>query len=196
MECSIHNIDFSSEKVIWSESGEKYRIHCWASDAMLHFSRSDAERQLSTSWVVWGWRHFQQIHFWMSYLFNKPCIYWFLMMSVQCSGIKLLIRITWQIVCDGVCVCVCGGGVWGCVSVCGGVCLCEGGVCLCEGGVCLCEGGVCLCACVCVCVVVCVRVCGGVCACVWWCVCMCVWWCVCVCVWWCVSVCVRAQWYI
>ncbi len=29
-------------------------IHCWASDAMLHFSKSDEETNSSTSWMAWG----------------------------------------------------------------------------------------------------------------------------------------------
>ncbi len=37
------------------------RIHCWASDDMLHFSTSDEETYSSTSWMAWGWVHFQLI---------------------------------------------------------------------------------------------------------------------------------------
>ncbi len=37
------------------------RIHWWASDAMLHFSRFDEEINTSTSWIAWGWAHIQQI---------------------------------------------------------------------------------------------------------------------------------------
>ncbi len=37
------------------------RIHWWASDAMLHFSKSDEETNSSTSWMARGWRPFQQI---------------------------------------------------------------------------------------------------------------------------------------
>ncbi len=45
-------------------------IHCWASDAMLHFSRSDEETNSSTSWVAWD--TFQQIYiFLMNYFFNR-----------------------------------------------------------------------------------------------------------------------------
>ncbi len=36
-------------------------IHWWASDAMLHFSKSDEETNSSTSWMTWGWVHFQHI---------------------------------------------------------------------------------------------------------------------------------------
>ncbi len=36
------------------------RIHWWASDVMLHFYKSDEETNSSTSWMVWGWLHFQQ----------------------------------------------------------------------------------------------------------------------------------------
>ncbi len=36
-------------------------IHWWASDIMLHFSKSDEETNSSTSWMAWGWVHFQPI---------------------------------------------------------------------------------------------------------------------------------------
>ncbi len=36
-------------------------IHCWDSDAMLHFSKSDEETNSSTSWMTWEWTHLQQI---------------------------------------------------------------------------------------------------------------------------------------
>ncbi len=36
-------------------------IHCWDSDAMLHFSKSDEETNSSTSWIAWGWAHFHLI---------------------------------------------------------------------------------------------------------------------------------------
>ncbi len=32
-------------------------IHCWVTDAMLHFSKSDEETNSSTSWVAWGGVH-------------------------------------------------------------------------------------------------------------------------------------------
>ncbi len=35
-------------------------IHCWNSDAMLHFSKSDEETNSSTSWLTWDWRCFQR----------------------------------------------------------------------------------------------------------------------------------------
>ncbi len=35
------------------------RIHCWASDVMLHLS--DKETNSSTSWMAWGWGHIQLI---------------------------------------------------------------------------------------------------------------------------------------
>ncbi len=35
------------------------RIHCWASEGMLHFSKSDKET--NSSCMNWGWVHFQQI---------------------------------------------------------------------------------------------------------------------------------------
>ncbi len=37
------------------------RIHLWASDEMLHFSKSDEETNSSTFWMAWEWVHFQQI---------------------------------------------------------------------------------------------------------------------------------------
>ncbi len=30
-------------------------IHCWDTDAMLHFSKSNEETNSSTSWMIWGW---------------------------------------------------------------------------------------------------------------------------------------------
>ncbi len=38
-----------------------HRIHCWASDVMLHFSKSDEEKNSFTSWMAWRWVHFQQM---------------------------------------------------------------------------------------------------------------------------------------
>ncbi len=43
------------------------RIHCWDSDAMLHFSKSDEETNSSTSWMAGGWGHFQQIFMYPHY---------------------------------------------------------------------------------------------------------------------------------
>ncbi len=37
------------------------KIHCWDSDAMLHFSKSDEETNSSTYWMAWGWVYFQLI---------------------------------------------------------------------------------------------------------------------------------------
>ncbi len=37
------------------------RIHWRASDAMMHFSKSDEETNSSTSWMTWGWVRFQDI---------------------------------------------------------------------------------------------------------------------------------------
>ncbi len=45
------------------------RIHCWASDVMLHLSKTDKETNSSTSWKVWGW--VQYFHFWV----NSPMIF-------------------------------------------------------------------------------------------------------------------------
>lgn len=74
---------------------------------------------------------------------------------------------------DSECLCWQGGDVN--VSLCGGVCVCDGGVCVCEG-VSVCDG--CLCVwwglsvmeCLCVCGV---CVCDGMYVCVWWDVCVC-----------------------
>ncbi len=35
-------------------------IHCWDSDVMLDFSKSDEETNSSLSWMPWGWVHFQR----------------------------------------------------------------------------------------------------------------------------------------
>ncbi len=34
-------------------------IHCWDTDAETHFYKPDEETNSSTSWIVWGWAHFQ-----------------------------------------------------------------------------------------------------------------------------------------
>ncbi len=39
-------------------------IHCWDTDAMLHFSKSDEDTNSSTSF--WA-----NVHFWLNYSFNK-----------------------------------------------------------------------------------------------------------------------------
>ncbi len=41
------------------------RIHWWASDVMLHFSKSDEETNSSTSWMTWGWVNFKQIFYFL-----------------------------------------------------------------------------------------------------------------------------------
>ncbi len=43
-------------------------IHWWASDAMLHFSKSDEETNSSTSWMTWGFP--ANVHFWVNYSFK------------------------------------------------------------------------------------------------------------------------------
>ncbi len=124
-ESSTHNTAFSSEKVVWSESGEKYvqikhlykwkqfktnmwvdfdvrgqqgmdycdvfiscldshsdgthslqRIHWWASDAVLHFSKSDEETNPSTSWMAWGWIKIfsANLHSWVNYSFKSEAM--------------------------------------------------------------------------------------------------------------------------
>ncbi len=51
-------------------------IHCWDSDTMLHFSKSDEETNSSTSWMAWGWGHFlANFHFWFNYSFKFLAIY-------------------------------------------------------------------------------------------------------------------------
>ncbi len=42
-------------------------IHCWTSDAMLHFSKSDEDTNSSISWMAWGWVNF---HFGVNYSFK------------------------------------------------------------------------------------------------------------------------------
>ncbi len=36
-------------------------IHCWDTDAVTHFSKSDEETNSSSSWMDWGWVYFQLI---------------------------------------------------------------------------------------------------------------------------------------
>ncbi len=50
------------------------RIHCWASDEMLNFSKSDEETNPSTSQLAWRWGHFNVIfNFWMNYSVSMTC---------------------------------------------------------------------------------------------------------------------------
>ncbi len=52
-------------------------IRCWASDGMLHFSKSDEETNSSTSWMTWGWAHFQQMFIFgwtIPFCFSSKCI--------------------------------------------------------------------------------------------------------------------------
>ncbi len=37
------------------------RIHWWASDAMLNFSKSVTVKKQTISWMAWGWVHFQKM---------------------------------------------------------------------------------------------------------------------------------------
>ncbi len=47
------------------------RIHWWASDGMLHSSKSDEETNSSTSWMAWRLSTFSEnTHFWVNYSFN------------------------------------------------------------------------------------------------------------------------------
>ncbi len=48
------------------------RIHWWASDVMLHFSKSfPMKKQTHLHWMAWGWIHFLQIkNFWVNYSFS------------------------------------------------------------------------------------------------------------------------------
>ncbi len=41
------------------------RIHCWTSDVMLHFSKSDEETNSSTSWITFS----ENFQFWLNYSF-------------------------------------------------------------------------------------------------------------------------------
>ncbi len=47
------------------------RIHWWASDGTLHFSKSDEETNSSTSWMAWGWVFSANFHFWVNFSFNS-----------------------------------------------------------------------------------------------------------------------------
>ncbi len=47
------------------------RIHCWANDVMLHFSKSDEETNSPTSWMTWEWVYFK---FWLNYSFKNDCL--------------------------------------------------------------------------------------------------------------------------
>ncbi len=61
------------------------RIHCWTSDGMLHFSTSVAETNSFTSWMAWGWGHFQQIFLFVSVsLWCRYPTFSFLLLSVAC----------------------------------------------------------------------------------------------------------------
>ncbi len=57
-------------------------IHCWASDVMLHFSKSDEETNLSLSWMDWGWEHVQQFVFWVNYSFKE--LMWWCEVGIVC----------------------------------------------------------------------------------------------------------------
>ncbi len=52
----ISCLDSHSDGTHWLQ-----RIHCWVSNAMPHFSKSNEETNSSTSWITWGWRRFQQM---------------------------------------------------------------------------------------------------------------------------------------
>ncbi len=45
----------------WNKPGLFGKL-TWASDAMLHFSKSEEETNSSTSWMAWAWVHFQQMY--------------------------------------------------------------------------------------------------------------------------------------
>ncbi len=49
-------------------------IHWRASDVMLNFSKSDEETNSSTSWMDWGWGHFQLIIISLTALFFIQCM--------------------------------------------------------------------------------------------------------------------------
>ncbi len=42
-------------------------IHCWDTDAVMHFYKPDEETNSSTYRMAWGWVHF---HFWVNYTFK------------------------------------------------------------------------------------------------------------------------------
>ncbi len=54
-----------------------HSIHCWVSDAMLNFFwQICSDKETYTSWMAWGWVHFQQTHFLVNYSF-KLLYLWF-----------------------------------------------------------------------------------------------------------------------
>ncbi len=46
------------------------RIHCWASDLLLHFSKSDEKTNSSTSWMIWGRVHFHFGNYYFKSIYN------------------------------------------------------------------------------------------------------------------------------
>ncbi len=60
------------------------RIHWWASDVILHFSKSVLMNKLIYIWMTWGWIHF---HFCMNYSFSNCAgkYYKVTIMWIQCN---------------------------------------------------------------------------------------------------------------
>ncbi len=60
-------------------------IHCWASDAMLHFSKSDEETNSSTYWMPEGEQVSANFHLWENYSFKLFWVtwYWEFLTSIQ-----------------------------------------------------------------------------------------------------------------
>ncbi len=62
-------------------------IHCWDTDAMLHFSKSDEETNSSTSWMAWGWVFIfgWTIPLRFSFYQSMHCLYWHALSLCYCQ---------------------------------------------------------------------------------------------------------------
>ncbi len=69
MRCGVDYCDVFI--TVWTHSDGTHSlqsIHWWASDVMLHFSKSDEEETNSST--SWGWAHFRYLCFWLNYSFK------------------------------------------------------------------------------------------------------------------------------
>ncbi len=53
-----------------SHSDGTHSLHCWYTDAMLHFSKPDEETNSSTFLMAWWLKLSTHFHFWVNYSFN------------------------------------------------------------------------------------------------------------------------------
>ncbi len=61
-------------------------IHCWDTDAVIHFSKSDEETNSSSSWMAWGWAHFQQM-----FIFKWTSLLSYLTLCIEvCSSVNVM----------------------------------------------------------------------------------------------------------